>query len=76
MTDKVTGAAEIRVKEGETLNFEEQHFYKFSIVAEDCGSPPKQSTKFVYFLMAVLKHGHTFPTEFYCLIFPSIGPML
>ncbi|XP_059160470.1 calsyntenin-1-like isoform X2 [Physella acuta] len=53
VTDKVTGAAEIRVKEGERLNYEEQPFYKFSIVAEDCGTPPKQSTK-AYVMIKVL----------------------
>lgn len=53
VTDKVTGAAEIRVKDGEKLNFEEHPFYKFGIVAEDCGTPPKQSTK-AYVMIKVL----------------------
>ena len=43
--NKLTGEAEIRVREGESLDFEQHHAYKFGIVAEDCGSPPKQSTK-------------------------------
>uniref|UniRef100_A0A2C9KR50 Cadherin domain-containing protein n=1 Tax=Biomphalaria glabrata TaxID=6526 RepID=A0A2C9KR50_BIOGL len=53
VTDKLTGAAEIRVKDGEKLNFEEHPVYKFGIVAEDCGTPPKQSNK-AYVLIKVL----------------------
>ncbi|KAH9514163.1 Calsyntenin-1 [Bulinus truncatus] len=53
VTDKLTGAAEIRVKEGEKLNFEEHPVYKFGVVAEDCGTPPKQSNK-AYVLIKVL----------------------
>lgn len=43
--NKLTGEAEIRVREGESLDFEKHRAYKFGIVAEDCGAPPKQSTK-------------------------------
>lgn len=45
VTNKLTGAAEVRVREGEVLDFEEHAYYKFGIVAEDCGSPPKHSSK-------------------------------
>lgn len=45
VTNKVTGAAEVHVRDGETLNFEEHQYYKFGIVAEDCGTPPRHSSK-------------------------------
>ncbi|CAG5130515.1 unnamed protein product, partial [Candidula unifasciata] len=51
--NKLTGAAEIRVREGEKLDYEEHPYYKFGIMAEDCGSPPKQSSK-AYIMIKVL----------------------
>lgn len=45
VTDKLTGTAEIRVKEGERLNVGDQSYYKFSIAAQDCGTPAKTSSK-------------------------------
>jgi hypothetical protein len=47
VTNKLTGAAEVRVREGEKLNYKDQPYYKLWIVAEDCGTPPKQSLKAV-----------------------------
>ncbi|CAH1775011.1 unnamed protein product [Owenia fusiformis] len=39
VTDIDTGAAVIKVKDGQTLNFEKRRKYKFEIAAYDCGSP-------------------------------------
>ncbi|XP_005090315.1 calsyntenin-1 [Aplysia californica] len=60
VTDNVTGAAEIRVREGHKLNYEKHPFYKFGIVAEDCGSPPKRSHK-AYVMIKVLNRDEFAP---------------
>ncbi|KAK6175300.1 hypothetical protein SNE40_013791 [Patella caerulea] len=43
VTNRTTGEAEIRVKEGFKLNYEKRKHYRFSIVANDCGMPRRIS---------------------------------
>ena len=45
VTDRSNGSAEIHVRDGKQLSYANHQFYKFGIVAEDCGSPPKRSRK-------------------------------
>ena len=45
MKEEGSGEGLIRVKEGVHLDFEKRSHYRFYVVAEDCGSPRKQSEK-------------------------------
>lgn len=42
-----SGEGVIRVKEGQHVDYEKRSHYRFYIVAEDCGTPPKESEKAV-----------------------------
>ncbi|CAG5135956.1 unnamed protein product, partial [Candidula unifasciata] len=53
VTNNVTGAAEVHVREGEMLDYEEHPYYKFGVVAEDCGKPALRSSK-AYIMIKVL----------------------
>ena len=45
MIDRKKGTAEIRLKEGQKLNFEKRIRYKFSVVAYDCGEIARESDR-------------------------------
>ena len=47
LKEEGSGEGVIRVKEGVRLDFEKRSHYRFYIVAEDCGSPGKESDKYV-----------------------------
>ena len=47
LKEEGSGEGVIRVKEGVRLDFEKRSHYRFYIVAEDCGSPRKESDKYV-----------------------------
>ena len=49
LTDRFNGSAEIKLKEGQTLNYKKRKHYKFNIFAYDCVDPPydKRSRRFV-----------------------------
>ena len=51
LKDRVTGAAEIKLEEGKTLNYHKRKHYKFNIFAYDCADPPydKRSKRLVTF---------------------------
>lgn len=53
VTDKIIGAAEVRVKVGEKLNVNRRRYYKLEIVARDCGTPVRRSPK-AFLLIKVL----------------------
>ena len=40
LKDRLTGAAEIKLKEGKKLNYHKRKHYKFNIFAYDCVDPP------------------------------------
>ncbi|XP_076451662.1 calsyntenin-1-like [Babylonia areolata] len=47
LKEEGSGEGVIRVKEGIHLDYEKRNHYRFYIVAEDCGSPPKESERAV-----------------------------
>ncbi|KAK7094297.1 calsyntenin-1-like [Littorina saxatilis] len=47
LKEEGSGEGVVRVKEGMKLDFEKRSHYRFYIVAEDCGSPAKQSERAV-----------------------------
>jgi hypothetical protein len=49
-----SGEGVIQVKEGHDLDYEKRNHYRFYVVAEDCGTPPKESDRFVDFLFVCL----------------------
>ncbi|CAG2212955.1 CLSTN1 [Mytilus edulis] len=50
MIDRKKGTAEIKLKEGQKLNFEKRIRYKFSVVAYDCGEIARESDRAVVFV--------------------------
>lgn len=50
LVDRKKGLGEIRLKEGQTLNFEKRIRYKFSVVAYDCGEIARESNRAVVFV--------------------------
>ena len=46
MVDRKKGIGQIKLKEGQRLNFEKRIRYRFSIVAYDCGEIARESDRY------------------------------